>query len=72
MLKNNKNRGFTLIELLVVLSITSLLSSIVLSSLNSARIKGQIGAGLQFDSGIHNAIGAMTGTPNPGHIFLSN
>ena len=32
-------RGFTLIELLVVISIISLLSSIVLSSLNSARAK---------------------------------
>lgn len=34
-------KGFTLIELLVVISIVSLLSSIVLASLNSARIKGR-------------------------------
>lgn len=34
-----KKHGFTLIELLVVISIISLLSSIVLSSLNSARQK---------------------------------
>jgi len=35
----NKNKGFTLIELLVVVAIISLLSSIVMASLNSARKK---------------------------------
>jgi len=36
-----KNKGFTLIELLVVISIISLLSTVVMSSLQSARIKAQ-------------------------------
>src|SRR3989344_8507666 len=34
-------KGFTLIELLVVISIISLLSSVVLASLNSARVKAR-------------------------------
>jgi prepilin-type N-terminal cleavage/methylation domain-containing protein len=38
-MKNNK--GFTLVELLVVISIISLLSSVVMASLNSARAKAR-------------------------------
>ncbi len=38
---SNQNRGFTLIELLVVVAIIGLLSSIVLSSLNTARKKSK-------------------------------
>jgi prepilin-type N-terminal cleavage/methylation domain-containing protein len=51
-------KGFTLIELLVVISIISLLSSIVLSSLSSARDKARIAAGLQFETSVLHALGS--------------
>lgn len=50
-----RHKGFTLIELLVVISIISLLSSVVLAALNSARDKAKIGAGRQFSSGLYRA-----------------
>lgn len=39
--KKHQNKGFTLIELLVVIAIISLLSSVIISSLNNARKKAR-------------------------------
>jgi prepilin-type N-terminal cleavage/methylation domain-containing protein len=50
-----RRKGFTLIELLVVISIITLLTSVVLASLNSARDKAKIGAGRHFSSSLYRA-----------------
>jgi prepilin-type N-terminal cleavage/methylation domain-containing protein len=52
----NNSKAFTLIELLVVISIISLLSSVVLASLNSARDKARIAAGKQLEANIYHAV----------------
>ena len=53
-------RGFTLIELLVVIAIIGLLASIVLASLNAARLKGKIARAQSDLVQIRNAMALMS------------
>ncbi|HEY0980456.1 MAG TPA: type II secretion system protein [Candidatus Paceibacterota bacterium] len=65
-----KNRGFTLIELLVVIAVIGILASVVMASLNSARVKARTA---RRNSDIKQLVNAFnlgldtTGSlPNPG------
>lgn len=76
MRQSDSKQGFTLIELLVVISIISLLASIVLASLNSARAKardsrriadfGQLRSALEFYYDSNNGYPGANGICNPG------
>lgn len=54
----NKNKGFTLIELLVVISIISLLSTVVMASVNDSRERARMVAGEKFAQSVRNQYGA--------------
>lgn len=54
-----KNSGFTLIELLVVISIIGLLSSVVLTSLSTVRVRARQAVRMQDLRNINNAIQAF-------------
>jgi type II secretion system protein G len=59
-----RERGFTLIELLVVIAIIGLLSSVVLASLNSARIKARDARRLSDLKSIETALELYYGDNN--------
>lgn len=53
--KNKNKKGFTVIELLIVVAIISILSSIIIGSLNSARTKASIASGKKFAASLDHA-----------------
>ncbi len=55
---NSKQSGFTLIELMVVISIIGVLSSVVITTVSSAREKARIAKTLSFSASIQHALGA--------------
>ena len=69
---NNGTRGFTLIELLVVVAIIGMLSSIVLSSLNTARANSRDAKRLQDAQSLQNALELYALANNGGYPLAAN
>ncbi len=53
----NFRRAFTLIEILVSISIVGLLSSIIIVSVNAARLKANFASGQQFGANVYHSLG---------------
>lgn len=68
--RHSHTAGFTLIELLVVVSIIGLLSSVVLSSLNTARKKGTHIHAVQTIKSYYNAV--MLAYDSNGQFYWNN
>ena len=64
-------RGFTLIELLVVIAIIGVLSSVVLASLNTARLKGRDSARIQSIQSIRLALELYASDHNGQYPYLN-
>lgn len=70
--KHYSRRGFTVIELLVVVSIIGMLSSVVFATIQTAREKAVVGAGMQFSGYVYRTKGDTASVMLSFNDFLSD